>query len=276
MSSVQCLNSTCNNGSLPVQETRGTVAQGLMLQCALLLVVVGNLLVLLALRCYKRWTSPDVLVCSLSTADVLDSLIGLQILIIMNYYLDAPWKRWICETYLTLLYTFRMASVTTVTCIAAERALLVVYPIQHHTTVTTVRTKKAVLIIWLFCLIVSSFPLMGFGHSGYRPQLHKCLVQLYDFGYSYAVFIEVYGLILSILTLSCYVLIKLSTKKFIRRQASLGASRYKGQVGIGGERPPRLERTTTRGVTAVQRLNNMMAVVVIVYYISWLPFLVSK
>lgn len=251
------------------------ITQGLLLQFALLLVVLGNLLVLLALRSYKRWTAPDVLVCSLSTADVLDSLIGLQTLVIMNYYLDALWKRWVCELYLTLLYTFRLAAATTVTCMAAERAILVLCPIKHHTKVTPARTKKALVVIWLLSLLLSIPPLFGLGHSGYRQESQKCLVQLYDFGVAYAVFIEVYGHLLLIMTLGSYVIINFSTKKFIRRQESLGVYKRHNTIDIRNL-PVKLERKVTGGVSGARRMDAMMAIVVLVYYISWLPFLVRK
>ena len=67
-----------NHTTTSVPADDNFFVSGLMMQSALLLVVFGNLLVLLALYSYKRWTAPDVLVFSLSLADLLDSLIGLQ------------------------------------------------------------------------------------------------------------------------------------------------------------------------------------------------------
>lgn len=271
---------------IPSDTDDNFLASGLMMQSALLLVVLGNLLVLLALSSYKRWTAPDVLVFSLSLADLLDSLIGLQTLTIVKYFLKIPWREWLCNAYVTLLYTFRMASGSTVTFMAAERAFLVVSPIKHHTMVRPTRVKKIVLGVWLFSLFLSILPFTGVGHSSFRQLDRACLVQLFDLGIHFAIIIEVIGCIHLVLTLGSYIAIKMSAKKFVRRQTTMGGatkSRKQSKQVLYDKSPEKSgkvgrdkkEKASGAGVSGVKRLNRMMGIVVIVYYISWLPFLVS-
>jgi hypothetical protein len=178
-----------------------------------------------------------------------------------------------------------MASGSTVTIIAAERAFLVVSPIKYHTMVRATRVKKIVLGIWLFALFSSVLPFIGVGHSSYREQNRTCLVQLYDLGFRFAIIIELIGCTHLLLTLGSYVAIKMSTKKFVRRQTTMGViqSRKQSKVELCNTSPDRLRKTGRdrkdkaggAGVSGVKRLNTMMGIVVLVYYISWLPFLVS-
>ena len=79
------------NGTTSIWETQDTMNPflfGLILQTSIILVVFGNALVLAALSCYRNWTSADVLIFSLSLADVLDSMVALQLITTVKYYME--------------------------------------------------------------------------------------------------------------------------------------------------------------------------------------------
>ena len=247
---------------------------GLILQSSVILVVFGNALVLTALACYRNWTSADVLLFSLSVADILDSIVALQLITTIKYFMRRHMTEAQCNVFTGLVYTFRLASATTVTVIAIERAMLVIQPFRHHTLVTVTRMKKFVVGIWLFSVFSAILPFIGVGHSGFRNG--ECFSQIYDLGKAYAIYIEVFGAIQLIVVLASYFAIKLSGKMFIRRQTIM--------TGRSGNEPRSTqsfkENTQTPGNTSgvrnVRKLTVMMAIVVVVYYISWLPFLVSN
>lgn len=261
------------NGTTSIWETQDTMNPflfGLILQSSIILVVFGNALVLAALSCYRNWTSADVLIFSLSLADVLDSIVALQLITTVKYYMGKHMAKSLCNAFIGLVYTFRAASATTVTVIAVERAILLTQPFRHHTLVTPSRIKKFVLGIWLFSVFSAILPFIGVGHSGFRDG--ECFSQLYDLGKAYAIYIEVFGALQLLVVLASYFAIKLSGKMFIRRQTMM--SGHDGN-NLRGNRENAQVPGNTSGVRNVRKLTVMMGVVVLFYYISWLPFLVS-
>lgn len=271
--SNKTINSTTS--TVEAQENLNPILLAFILQSSIIVVVFGNALVLIALACYRNWTSADVLLFSLSLADILDSIVALQLITIVKYYMGKHMVEPLCNVFVGLVYTFRVASATTVTVIAVERAMLLVQPFRHHTLITPSRIKKFVVGIWLFSVFSAILPFIGVGHSGFRNGV--CFSQLYDLGKAYAIYIEVLGAIQMIAVLASYFAIKFSGKMFIRRQTVM--ARHNGSIKLGS--PPSLRGESTQipgntsGVRNVRKLTLMMGIVVIVYYISWFPFLVS-
>lgn len=252
------------------QEAMNPFLYGVILQSSIIVVVFGNVLVLVALLCYRNWTSADVLIFSLSLADVLDSIVAVQLITTAKYYMRKHMAKSLCNAFIGLVYTFRVASATTVTVIAVERAILLTQPFTHHTLVTPSRIRKFVLGIWLFSVFSAILPFIGVGHSGFRDG--ECFSQLYDLGKAYAIYIEVFGAIQLVVVLVSYFAIKLSGMMFIRRQTIM--SGHDGN-NLRGNRESAQVPSNTSGVRNVKKLTVMMGIVVLFYYISWLPFLVS-
>ena len=267
-------NSTAN--TIETTENLNTFMVGLLLQFAVILVFFGNALVLVALKCYRNWTSADVLLFSLSSADLLDSIVALELITVVKYFLGRQMSKSMCDSFVGLVYTFRLVSATTVTVIAVERSILLVYPLRHHTHVTPSRIKKFVAGIWIFSIFSAILPFIGVGHSGFKNGV--CFSQIYDLGTAYAIFIEVYGAIMLLAVFASYFAIKLSGKMFIRRQTLMtghGGMR-EGAQSVKNRRESVQIPGNTSGVRSVRKLSVMMGIVVIIYYISWLPFLVSE
>ena len=250
---------------------------GLVLEIAIVLVVLGNLLVMLALLSFRRWTAADVFLFSLSLADFLDCFVALQLVTVVKYFLQKPMVKPICDAFVGLVYTFRTASTSTVTLMAVERCLLITRPLKHHTAVTSKKIKKILVAVWIFSVITGTLPLMGFGRSGYQEPM--CYYQLYDLGLEYAIFVEVYGVLMFFVVFVSYLAVKLAGSKFIKRQLEMApGSVYK--KSSTGRAPSTRARSDSQphpsGVRGVQRLTVMLTLVVIFYYVSWLPFLVSN
>ena len=268
-------NSTANTAE--ISENINTFTLALLLQSTILFVFFGNALVLAALTCYRTWTSADVLLFSLSLADLLDSIIAVELITVVKYFLGRPMGRKLCDAFVALVYTFRVASSATVTAIAVERSMLLMYPLRHHTLVTPPRIKRFVACIWLFSIVSGTLPFMGVGHSGFKNGV--CFSQAFDLGKAYAIFIEVYGAVMLLAVFASYCAIKLTGKKFIRRQSFMtGQGEVRDRSRSVQSRRQESVRTpgSTSGVRSVRKLAVMMGMVVIIYYISWLPFLVSS
>ena len=258
------------------------LALGLFLEAGILAVALGNLLVLLSIKFQKQWVITDILLLSLSTADFIGGAVPLQILIFMNYFVQRRWTPFLCGFYIVVVNALRFASAGTVTLIAVERAFMILSPFKYHTTITTSRVKKLVMFTWLNAVLFASLPFLGVGKSGYEDG--KCFYHLTHLGNAYAILIVSASFILLALVLACYFAIKTSSTQFIKRQTvmdaknkSAGTNLSRGSVSEdpGCEGVKRRRKSSTHGVREIQRLSLMMALVVFLYYISWLPILVS-
>lgn len=239
---------------------------GLVVEVVIILLVCGHFLIITTLSLYKPWNIADLLLFSLSVADAVNAAIPLQMLNLLNNFIGPHlWTRASCAVFVIMTYTFRIASVCTITLISGDRAILLTRPLQHHIIVTTGRARIAVVAIWLFSIFMSILPFIGVGKPGYRDGF--CFYQLFDFGVAYGYIIESIGILQLIIVLVCFIAIKLSSWKFVKRQSTMAAARQ-----TGGKSQQARE---TAGTRQVKQMSTMMAIVVVLYYISWLPYLVS-
>ncbi|XP_078344444.1 beta-1 adrenergic receptor-like isoform X1 [Oculina patagonica] len=256
---------------------------GLILEGGILAVMLGNLLVLVSLKFQKHWLITDFLLLSLSTADFIGGAFPLQLVVFMNYFVQQNWTASLCGVYIVVVNSLRFASAGTVTLMAVERAFMILSPFKYHTTLTTSRVKKLVVFTWLNAVFFGSLPFMGVGKSGYEDG--KCFYHLTDLGKTYAILIVSASFLLLALVLACYIAIKSSSSQFVKRQTTMDVKNKSAGTDLSRGSDPEVlacERTRIRrksnpsGVREIQRLSQMMAIVVILYYISWLPILISN
>jgi hypothetical protein len=249
-----------------------------------MVVVIGNLLVQLSLRYHKKIIVTDILLFSLSLADFVDGILPLQIVVFMNYFVQKPWTRVLCDLYVVAVNTLRFASAGTVSLIAAERTYLLVFPFKYHTKVSKTKARKVVALTWILSLFFGILPVIGVGHTGFKDG--QCMYQLSDLGIEYAIIILTVAFLLLFLVLTCFVAIKMSGGKFIKRQSVMvaaklatDASKLAFAMGVGKDgTKTKCQRANnrTKGIKEVRRLTAMMTVVIVLYYISWIPILVSN
>ena len=282
VATTAALTSTETSGN-EEQTSLSPLAIGLFLEAEILVVVLGNLLVLLSLKFQKHWFITDILLLSLSAADVVGGTFPVQMVIFMKYFLQQKWNAFNCGLYIVVGNSLRLASAGTVSLMAIDRAFMILKPIKYHTTITTSLVKKLIVFTWVSAVLFGSLPFMGVGKSGYEDG--KCFYHMADLGKPYSILILCVSFLLLASVLVCYFAIKSSSTKFVKRQIrmytknkSAGAEppRGSGPEVPGCERPKAERRKTNpSGVREIQRLSRMMAVVVFLYYISWLPMLVS-
>lgn len=245
----------------------GNFVIALIVEVIILGLVFGNLLIVTTIALYKQWTVADALLFSLSIADLINGAIPLQLLNVVNNFLRPNlWNFSLCTFYLVITYTLRMASVCTITVIVIERALMLTKPLKHLTRITLWRIKRLLLLVWAFSLFLSLLPLTGVGKHGFRDGF--CRYQLYDLGIEYGYLIEALGIVQLLIVLGCFIVIKFTTGKFIKRQNVMSAT---SQIGRHGDK----KMQNSSGSKQVKQLATLMAVVVVLYYVTWLPYLVS-
>ncbi|XP_032238072.2 uncharacterized protein DDB_G0290685 [Nematostella vectensis] len=258
------VNSTLNATVSPAAVEVNYVV-GVVVELVILLLVVGNLLMVITLLLYKPSSTTDILLCSLSAADLINGLIPLQVLNIYNSFIGRDqWTLGVCGLLIWMTYTLRFASVLTITLISAERTLMLARPLQHHTIVTPGKARVAVGATWTVSAFLSALPFMGAGKNGFSAGF--CYYQLYDLGLAYGVVVETIGFAQLVLVLLCFIAIKISSWKFTRRQECMAAVNMTGKS----------QSDATSGTKQVKQLATMMAIVVVLYYLSWLPYLLMN
>ncbi|XP_068755892.1 thyrotropin-releasing hormone receptor-like [Montipora capricornis] len=240
---------------------------GLVVEGVIAFLVCGHFLILTTLTLYRPWNIADMLIFSLSIADTVNAAIPLQMLNIVNNFIGPHlWTRVSCAAFVTCTYTFRIASVCTITLISVDRAILLTRPLQHHIIVTIGRARKAIVAVWLFSIVLAILPFIGVGHSSFRGGY--CFYQLSDFGIMYGYIIIGIGVLQLVLVLMCFIAIKITSSKFVKRQSVMAASKQTGLKNY--------KRRETAGTRQVKQMSFMMAVVVLLYYFSWLPYLLAN
>ncbi|KAL9965699.1 hypothetical protein ACROYT_G029537 [Oculina patagonica] len=167
--------------------------------------VVGNVLTLFAIIRYEPLRDvTGMFLANLAVADLLQSVIGMP-LIATSAFRD----QWIFgETLCTISgltnSLFCIASVLTLTAVAVDRWLAIVYPLEYRSWVTFARARMVLVYIWLHALFVAFLPVLGWSRYVYLPYEFICTVQFeYDKAFMIFVTVTCFGTPL-IVTIVCY------------------------------------------------------------------------
>ena len=262
------LNITDKNIAVPEVD----LTFGLILEVAILLILVENLVILLTMRLYKKLKAVDLLVLSLAGSDFVNALLPLQILNIKAHFVISPWPRWLCGSFIATTYTLRIASLSTVSLMSIEKAVLLFQPLKYYTQLTVSLMRKLIVAAWVSSSIIAVLPAALTNNQKENEDVY-CRYQPYHFGMEFGLTVEGIGMLHFIIVLGSYVAMVVSSKGFRRRQKSMIKSQRKD--GRRGAVRGKKGRDETQGMLQARQLCRVMGYVVILYYVTWLPFLVS-
>ena len=262
------LNITDKNIAVPEVD----LTFGLILEVAILLILVENLVILLTMRLYKKLKAVDLLVLSLAGSDFVNALLPLQILNIKAHFVISPWPRWLCGSFIATTYTLRIASLSTVSLMSIEKAVLLFQPLKYYTQLTVSLMRKLIVAAWVSSSIIAVLPAALTNNQKENEDVY-CRYQPYHFGMEFGLTVEGIGMLHFIIVLGSYVAMVVSSKGFRRRQKSMIKSQRKD--GRRGAVRGKNGRDETQGMLQARQLCRVMGYVVILYYVTWLPFLVS-
>lgn len=242
---------------------------GLTIELAIFFILSENLIVLLSMRLCQKLKVADLLILSLAGSDFVNACFPLQIINVKANFEISPWPKWLCGTFVWATYTLRMASLSTVSLMSIEKAVLFFQPLRYYTQLTLSLMRKLILAAWVSSALIATVPS---NLNVLTDQMsHKdvfCRYQPYEFGLEFGVFVEAIGILHFAIVLGSYVAMVISSKSFRRRQKSLLTSQNR-------TRQFDKARVETQGMLQARRLCRVMGYVVLLYYIAWLPFLVS-
>lgn len=269
-----CCEEIGRNGSISNTPSTSTEFQAFVLILLEVLIVVGNILTMLTVwRVRKYPLVVDVLIFSLSLADVLNALISVTIAILMRFLIvrgqEIPWL--ICQVQGRCIVAFEMTSVFIISLVCFDRFTAIVKPFWHHKYLTCARTVKAVAFVTAFSFLVASLPLLGW--DSYRP-VNWLAMCLFNYRSSYAIFIALFGYFQLFFVMFSAVAIVNSLRKFSNRKRRLTA-RYSQKHRVRHTEFMPMKRTRTHTERQSRQLAKIGMIVVMFFYMSWLPLVVS-
>lgn len=262
--------------------------------------LIGNLSTILIVSLFRQRNVPDVLVLGLAITDLLATLIPLP-MTIYSYINDTPFPECsaACNIYATLAQFTRYSSALITTVIAAERYLAICQPFYYKRRCTPLLFSVVIIISWSVAFVIAVVPAIDPGtpvssHNGF------CL---FNFTSHYSIAIIVYGALLFIVMLGCFVpvtiaMIKLRCRrKRFREQSSVKSGRgsLKGVSEEANTKPTPPHFKQKKLVTQISDVGRtlrkaasqrfqfatevqflwMFTAVVALFYISWIPIVVS-
>ena len=253
-------------------EAEESFKTGYALVIISLAIVIGNSFVLWTVKCFGRRLVADIFISSLALLDITHTMTSILLAIIFKWTSVQYNEGFgiLCKIQAWFTVTTQVQSAFIVTVINLERLTAVSRPFFYKSYVNTRRAIKALIILLFISIFVSSLPLIAWGNYVPLPKMSLCL---FPHDSDYAILIVVIGYADMLIVSYCVLAIKISLKKFMKRQARFVARR--GAIVDLQERGVALTKTTSISFLQSQRLLKVTAMVSGLFYFSWLPLMVS-
>ena len=238
---------------------------GFTVELIIIIILSENVLVFLTVRQWKKIKVADLLILSLTASDFANALLPLQILNIKAHLIISPWSHGLCGTFVWSTYALRFASLSAVSLMSIEKAVLLFQPLRYYTQMTSSLMRKLILGAWI-CSAIIATPAVAFRSNPIEKKDVNCRYQPYQFGLEFGVVVETIGMVHFFIVLGSYFAMVVSSKNFRRRQKRMLSTAHGGC---------KRGRSETRGMLQSRQLCKVMGYVVVLYYVTWLPFLVG-
>lgn len=248
--------------------------------------LIGNLCTVAIVAVFKKHRVADVLVGGLAVTDLIATLVPVPMsifsyLTLMDFSEGSP----ACMIYAAVALFTRLSSCAIVTVISVDKCVAICAPFSYKRYAGPRVYVLTLVMCWLLCVGVSIVPTFEpnspvTSHEGF------CL---FDFASHFAIFIAVIALVQFVVVLLCFLLstvtLLLNFRSRRNRSGLRAAMKYekkKSALQIRKEsllqRMNAYRRSTLSNIFQVRveaQFVTMFTAVVVLFYISWLPIVVS-
>ena len=189
-----------------------------------LIILMGNALLLLAIKSFRFRRVPDLLVGSLAAIDLLNDF-GPVLISTIVFQVNPNGFRGLqmvalCHFYNWISSCLRLSASFIATLMALDCVCATLHPLYYRTKVTCVNVAKIIGCVVLSAAFISAWPLLGWG----RVYPHRGLCS-FDFGGSFALLIVILGYIQLLLVLTSLLAVSRKMKGYERRLGRLRRGR---------------------------------------------------
>lgn len=277
-SSVDFKNSTISESRIPVFSY--------VLPVICLVIFLGNLLVLLTIKTFRVRRVPDLLIGSLALVDLVNDVGPVLFSTIIHFINSRGFNGLnlnpLCEFYNWAATFLRLWACFIATTMSLDRLSATLWPFFYRTKITLTVTMYIVCGTSLSAAFIAAWPAIGWGEV--YPHMGICS---FDFGGSYAIFIALLGYFQLIIVLCCFIGVAHILKKFQQRLDALKSGQSlvfrSGNVEIDQHHSSslRMEKSNVKARSGDRHSREsrlfvkIMAIVVLLFYVSWIPIIVS-
>lgn len=214
------------------------------------IILIGNTLLLFAIKSFRIHRVPDLLVGSLAGIDLLNDL-GPVLMAIIVFQTEPDGFRGLqmealCQFFNWMSSFLRLSASFIATLMALDCVCATLQPLYYRTKVTCVNVAKIIGCAVLSAAFISLWPAMGWG----RVYPHRGLCS-FDFGSSFALFIAILGYVQLVVVLTSLFAVSRKMKGYENRLSRLRRGRT---LTFQNGRLQALELSVTRktGITDVE------------------------
>ena len=177
------------------------------------IILIGNSLLLLAIKSFRIRRVPDLLVGSLANIDLLNDL-GPVLMSIIVFQINSDGFRGLkihalCHIHNWMSLFLRLSASFLASLMALDFVCSTLQPLYYRTKVTCVNVAKIIGCTILSAAFISAWPAMGWG----RVYPHRGLCS-FDFGSSFALFIAILGYIQLAVVLTSFIAVSRKIKGY--------------------------------------------------------------
>ncbi|KAG8454195.1 hypothetical protein GDO86_000725 [Hymenochirus boettgeri] len=225
--------------------------------------VIGNMLVLYAFYSNKKLrTAPNYFIMNLAISDLLMS--ATQAPVCFLYSLHREWKLGEigCNVYAFCGALFGITSMMTLLAISVDRFIVITKPLQSIQWSSKKRTLQVILLVWLYSLMWSLAPLLGWSSyvpEGLRISCTWDYVTSTTSNKSYTMMLCCCVFFIPLLVIShCYLFMFLAIRSTGRNVEKLGSYGHQSFLS------PSMKNEW--------KMAKIAFVIIIVYVLSWSPY----
>ena len=220
------------------------------------LIVTGNSLVLVAIAKFEQLkTLPNIFVASMASSDLLVGLLTIPVYVGLLYINpELSHSRWPCTWGFVSVVFPVSVSLLSLLAVSADRYIYIMKPLHYSEMMTTRKALIIIMFIWIYSLILSLLPAMGWTKWNNSTKICK-LSEVFPFAYSLFMVLQLLVILLAVAILY-FKIIREAHRQcrriFVQTSASTNKTINKDSSGI--------------------RLAKMFLLVIGLFYIWWMPY----
>lgn len=168
---------------IPSEKKSAATTNAVVILLFTLVGLPSNLLVIIAILWQKLTREPTlILLLSLTLTDFLVCMLIMPFTVLSGFIGSFVFgssdsiRCKMCQAGLVFV-TLTIFSLHILSLISLDRFIYIKFPLKYHKVVTVKRTIVSIVVLWALCVILSAFPLFGFGDVMFAYSVSTCIVK---------------------------------------------------------------------------------------------------